>query len=309
MAVSSSQINLTWNASTDNVAVTGYNIYRDNVLIVTSPTNSHSDIGLVPGTLYQYEVSAFDAASNESGRSAPASATTHQVIVTAGLVAEWRFDNGAGQTLTDYAGGFHGTLGSTSGVAADDPTWTPQGLSFDGGDFVTLPTLPAFQGIDIVFRPSSVINRLSAAQNLFSTKSDSGFLLGNFTGALTDEIIGLQQQTLDGYSAAHRRGWTSASESISMAWHLLQADSRPATQYWNLVFDGVDKANATANTPQASFLAGIAKIGKRADAGGVFFSGSMAYILLYSASRTNQQQAQNRVALTSILAARGILLS
>jgi hypothetical protein len=94
-----------------------------------------------------------------------------------------------------------------------------------------------------------------------------------------------------------------------MAWHLLQADSRPATQYWNLVFDGVDKANATANTPQASFLAGIAKIGKRADAGGVFFSGSMAYILLYSASRTNQQQAQNRVALTSILAARGILLS
>jgi hypothetical protein len=51
-AVSSSQINLTWNASTDNVAVTGYNIYRDNVLVDTSPTNSYADTGLAPGTEY-----------------------------------------------------------------------------------------------------------------------------------------------------------------------------------------------------------------------------------------------------------------
>jgi hypothetical protein len=47
-AVSSSQINLTWNASTDNVAVTGYNIYRDNVLIDSSPTNSYADTGARP---------------------------------------------------------------------------------------------------------------------------------------------------------------------------------------------------------------------------------------------------------------------
>ena len=154
-AISASQINLTWNASTDNVAVTGYKIYRDNVLIGTSPTNSYSDTGLAAGTLYQYEVSAFDAASNESARSTPASATTHQVIVTAGLIAEWRFDNGAGQVLTDYSGnGRHGTLGATSGAAADDPTWTAQGLSFDGGDFVSLPSLPAIYGFDIVFKPT-----------------------------------------------------------------------------------------------------------------------------------------------------------
>jgi chitodextrinase len=75
-AVSSSQIDLTWNASTDNVAAAGYKIYRDNVLVNTSPTNSYSDTGLASETEYEYEVSAFDAAANESARSAPDSATT-----------------------------------------------------------------------------------------------------------------------------------------------------------------------------------------------------------------------------------------
>ena len=75
-AVSDDQIDLTWDASTDNVGVTGYNIYRDNLLVDTSPTNSYTDTGLAIETEYEYEVSAFDAAANESARSAPDSATT-----------------------------------------------------------------------------------------------------------------------------------------------------------------------------------------------------------------------------------------
>ena len=74
-AVADDQVDLTWDASTDNVGVTGYNIYRDDVLIDTSPTNAYSDTGLAPGT-YEYEVSAFDLAMNESARSDPATATT-----------------------------------------------------------------------------------------------------------------------------------------------------------------------------------------------------------------------------------------
>ena len=74
--VSDDQIDLTWDASTDNVGVTGYNIYRDDLLVDTSPTNAYSDTGLASETEYEYEVSAFDAAANESARSAPDSATT-----------------------------------------------------------------------------------------------------------------------------------------------------------------------------------------------------------------------------------------
>jgi hypothetical protein len=74
--ISSSQIDLTWNASTDNVGVTGYKIYRDSVEIDTSSTTSYSDTGLNSETAYTYTVSAYDAAGNESGQSNFSSATT-----------------------------------------------------------------------------------------------------------------------------------------------------------------------------------------------------------------------------------------
>lgn len=60
-------------------------------------------------------------------------------IIVEGLIAWWTFDEGAGQVLTDRAGTNNGTLGADASVAADDPMWTPQGLSFDGGDFVSFP--------------------------------------------------------------------------------------------------------------------------------------------------------------------------
>ena len=75
-AVSSSGINLSWTASTDNVGVTGYKIYRANTQIGTSATNSYSDSGLTASTAYSYTVSAYDAAGNNSAQSASASATT-----------------------------------------------------------------------------------------------------------------------------------------------------------------------------------------------------------------------------------------
>ena len=75
-AISSSQINLSWTASTDNVGVTGYRIYRDSALIDTSATNSYSDTGLTASTTYTYTVSAYDAAGNASSQSSSASATT-----------------------------------------------------------------------------------------------------------------------------------------------------------------------------------------------------------------------------------------
>lgn len=75
-SVLTSQINLSWTASTDNAAVTGYRIYRNNVQIATSPTNSYSDTGLTAATTYAYNVSAFDAAGNVSALSATTSLTT-----------------------------------------------------------------------------------------------------------------------------------------------------------------------------------------------------------------------------------------
>ncbi|MBF8249616.1 MAG: hypothetical protein HW400_217, partial [Candidatus Levybacteria bacterium] len=76
-AVSSSQINLSWTASTDNVGVTGYKVYRGGTLLTTlGNVTTYQNTGLTPSTAYSYTVSAFDAAGNPSGQSTSASATT-----------------------------------------------------------------------------------------------------------------------------------------------------------------------------------------------------------------------------------------
>lgn len=75
------QVGLSWSASTDNVGVTGYRVYRNGSLVATTTTTSYTDTGLTNGTSYSYTVSAIDAAGNASAQSAPVSATP------AGLVA------------------------------------------------------------------------------------------------------------------------------------------------------------------------------------------------------------------------------
>jgi hypothetical protein len=74
MAASSSQINLSWNASTGNVS--GYKIFRAGSQIATTASVSYTDTGLSPSTTYSYTVAAYDAAGSTSAQSASASATT-----------------------------------------------------------------------------------------------------------------------------------------------------------------------------------------------------------------------------------------
>ena len=81
-AVSSSQINLSWTASTDNVGVSGYRISRNGAQVGTSTSNSYQDTGLSANTSYTYTVAAYDAANNVSAQSTSVSATTLQVSDT-----------------------------------------------------------------------------------------------------------------------------------------------------------------------------------------------------------------------------------
>jgi chitodextrinase len=59
-------ISLSWTASSDNVAVAGYRIYRGSTLVSSVSTPGFADTGLVAGTSYTYQVFAFDAAGNTS---------------------------------------------------------------------------------------------------------------------------------------------------------------------------------------------------------------------------------------------------
>jgi len=76
IAVSSNQINLTWNASSDNVGVKGYKTYKGGVYLKSVTGTSTSDTGLNANTQYCYTVSAYDVVGNESEQSSQACATT-----------------------------------------------------------------------------------------------------------------------------------------------------------------------------------------------------------------------------------------
>ncbi|HEY0499248.1 MAG TPA: glycoside hydrolase family 6 protein [Kutzneria sp.] len=75
-STTTSSVALTWTASTDNVGVTGYDIYRGTTLAGSSATTSFTDTGLTASTQYTYTIKAHDAAGNVSAASTAVTATT-----------------------------------------------------------------------------------------------------------------------------------------------------------------------------------------------------------------------------------------
>jgi hypothetical protein len=76
-AKTSSSVSLTWNASTDNVGVTGYRVLRGGTQVGTATGTSYTDSGLTASTAYTYTVRAYDAAGNVSAASSPLTVTTN----------------------------------------------------------------------------------------------------------------------------------------------------------------------------------------------------------------------------------------
>src|SRR5581483_606726 len=60
------RVDLSWAASTDDVGVTAYRIYRNGVAIATVGATAYTDTAVARRTTYRYAVSALDAAGNES---------------------------------------------------------------------------------------------------------------------------------------------------------------------------------------------------------------------------------------------------
>jgi hypothetical protein len=90
---SSSTIDLSWSASTDNVGVSGYKIYfNDGTLATTSSGTSVTVTGLVSNTAYTFYATAYDAAGNESTSSNTASETTTGVACQSSTICSTSFE-------------------------------------------------------------------------------------------------------------------------------------------------------------------------------------------------------------------------
>jgi chitodextrinase len=77
-AVSHADVAVSWSASSDDVAVTGYSILRDGAPVgsVDGTTLSFHDTTVTPSTTYAYTVTASDAAGNVSDPSSPPAGVT-----------------------------------------------------------------------------------------------------------------------------------------------------------------------------------------------------------------------------------------
>jgi N-acetylmuramoyl-L-alanine amidase len=118
-AIAYNRINLSWASSTDNVGVSNYLVYRDSVLLGSSVSTNYSDPSCVAATTYSYQVSAVDAALNESEKSDTAPGATPALPSP---ILSFGFTNGAlGLTWTNAVLQETSTLTGAPGEWADVP--------------------------------------------------------------------------------------------------------------------------------------------------------------------------------------------
>jgi hypothetical protein len=178
------QIRLAWAASTDNVGVTGYTVYRDNTPVTTLTGTTFTESQPASATV-EYFVRARDAAGNESadsnhvtrrgqgtganlavGKPIEASSTVHTFVATNAN------DDNAG-TYWESASGYPNTLTVRLGANADissiavrlnpDPSWGPRTQNFQilGRDQGSTGYTELVPRADYAFNPSTNQNTVT----------------------------------------------------------------------------------------------------------------------------------------------------
>lgn len=120
----SSSVSLSWTASTDNVGVTGYDVYSSGTRVAGVTGTSTTVSGLTAATTYSFTVTAHDAAGNVSAASGAATATT-DAAGGGTCPAAWSAGTSyvPGDTVS-YAGHrYTATYYSTGAVPNDPSSW------------------------------------------------------------------------------------------------------------------------------------------------------------------------------------------
>jgi hypothetical protein len=118
----SNLVHLTWKASTDNVGVTGYDIFRDGVRLTTvRPVTSYDDLSVLPDTAYSYRIRARDAAGNVSSQTSAVAVNTPGLLFSDGFeggnFTQWTSATGLTvQSQQVYAGAL-AARGTSNGIA------------------------------------------------------------------------------------------------------------------------------------------------------------------------------------------------
>ncbi|ESU22946.1 peptidase M4, thermolysin [Flavobacterium saliperosum S13] len=130
--------NLSWTAATDNVGVTGYDVYQGATLKATVTTTSYAVTGLTAATAYTFSVKAKDAAGNISAASNTVNVTT--------LSSSLSYCASQGNSTADERIGkvVFGTINNTSAGTAGYENFTAQSTNAGRGTAYTITVTPTW---------------------------------------------------------------------------------------------------------------------------------------------------------------------
>jgi len=137
--VGETSVTLSWTASTDNVGVTGYDIYKNGSVMASTANTSYNVTGLTAATTYSFYVKAKDAAGNVSAASNTISVTTDE------SVAEYCESKGSNYSYEWIGKVTIGTYSNTSG-AAGYTDFTSEVITLEAGSSVNVSLVPEFSG-------------------------------------------------------------------------------------------------------------------------------------------------------------------
>ena len=260
-----------WTPSTDDVGVTGYNLYVDGAPAGTTTGTTFTFSGLGCSTGYQLGVEAVDASGNTSPRAVSIGATA-PCGPSAGLVAAYAFDEGSGGVAVDASGNGH--AGTLAGA-----TWTTGryggGLSFNGTSaYVGLGSLGTFY--NTAFTLEAWVQKQTA-------KNDVA-IVGSWAGSgpmlWVDHLASHYQLTLGSNGIS---GYLDSGHNpIAGQWQHLAAtyDGTTARYY----IDGTEVASRAVTGSVGS--SNIWRIGAYGTTPGGFFDGVIDDVRIYNRALT-----------------------
>ncbi|MER6466580.1 endo alpha-1,4 polygalactosaminidase [Streptomyces sp. NPDC001228] len=252
----SSSISLSWSASTDNVGVSGYDVYRNGQKVGSATGTTYTDSGLTASTTYQYSVKAKDAAGNTSAASNTISQATQSGSTTppADTQAPSAPTGLKATTSTSSSISLSWTASTDNvGVSGYDVYRNGQKVGSATGTTYTDSGLTASTTYQYSVKAKDAAGNTSAASNTISQATQSGST-GNqgctatmkqtstFSGGFNADVV------VKNTGSTTTKGWT-----LTWTWPGGQTISDP----WDINFTQSGKSvTATNNSGDAAISAG-----------------------------------------------------
>jgi type II secretory pathway pseudopilin PulG len=213
-------------------------------------------------------------------------------MATRSLLGWFKFDEGTGQVVGDASGnGHNGYLGSTSGVDADDASWTTRGVSVgSAGQKITVPSANRFDPtgdatLIFVFKTSE-----TGYRGLFNSYSAG-------TGVRISVTDGKMEVYIGGtWVSGNSTDWNDGN------WHYLDIVNSGSAA--SLRKDGVSDGGAACGGSDAG-TDDVLLGGYDLNHG---ISGELVYLVAYDTALNGIELETNRAAIKTLLTARGITL-